>query len=92
MSVGEIIAVVVSLIAGVASICAIATFAINKSKDKFNDGANDGSIKGDIKYMRNSFDDLSSTTSGSIILGAANIAMISAETAAIIAAKNWTVT
>ena len=58
MSAGEVIAVVISLIAGISSICAIAAFAINRSKDKFNDGANDSSIKGDIRYMRNSFDDL----------------------------------
>lgn len=58
MSVGEIIAIVGSAIAAVASLCAIGAFLISRNKDKFNDGANDGSIKGDIKYMRNSFDDL----------------------------------
>lgn len=58
MSVGEIIALVGSAIAAIASLCAIGAFIVSRSKDKFNDGANDGGIKGDIKYMRNSFDDL----------------------------------
>ena len=58
MTTGGIIAVVCSVIAAVASVTAIISFAINRSKDKFHDGANDSSIKGDIRYMRNSFDDL----------------------------------
>lgn len=58
MSIGEIIALVGSIVAVIASTCAIATYAINRSKDKFNDGANDSGIKADVKYMRNSFDDL----------------------------------
>ena len=58
MSVGESITLVGSALAVVASLCAIGAFMISRNKDKFNDGANDGSLKGDIKYMRNSFDDL----------------------------------
>lgn len=58
MAAGETIALICSVIAAIASVTAIIAFAINRSKDKFNDGANDSSIKGDIRYMRNSFDDL----------------------------------
>ncbi len=58
MTIGEVFAVVCSIVATLAAICTIVVFFTNRGKDKYNDGKHDESMKGDIKYMRNSFDDL----------------------------------
>lgn len=58
MSGDQIFATVCSVVALVAAIVAIITFFINRGKDKYDKGDADGSIRGDIKYMRNNFDDL----------------------------------
>lgn len=56
------IGIIFSIIAACGSVCAIifgvATYKRNTKKDAYEDGDQDGGIKGDIKYMRNSFDDL----------------------------------
>ena len=58
----NITTILFSVIAACASIAAIlfgvASYKRNNKKDAYHDGDQDGSIKGDIKYMRNSFDDL----------------------------------
>ncbi len=58
----DVIGIIFSIIAACGSIAAIsfgvATYKRNNKKDAYHDGDQDGSIKGDIKYMRNSFDDL----------------------------------
>lgn len=54
----EIIALVISIIGAVSAICAIVAFFINRGKDKYERGDADGSMRGDIKYMRNSVDDM----------------------------------
>lgn len=58
MNISQVFAVVCSVFALIASIVAIITFFINRGKDKYREGDDDGSMKGDIKYMRNNFDDL----------------------------------
>ena len=58
MTAGAIVGLVGGIVAAIAAICTIATFAINRGKDKYKEGNDDGGIRGDIKYMRNSFDDL----------------------------------
>lgn len=54
--------IIFSVIAACASVAAIlfgvASYKRNNKKDAYQDGDQDGSIRGDIKYMRNSFDDL----------------------------------
>lgn len=54
----EILTLIISLVGMVSAICAIAAFFISRGKDKYQKGEDDGNIRGDIKYMRNSFDDL----------------------------------
>lgn len=54
----QIFTIICSVIALIASIVAIVTFFVNRGKDKYKEGDEDGSMKGDIKYMRNNFDDL----------------------------------
>lgn len=54
----EIVALVISIVSAVSAICAIVAFFINRGKDKYNKGDADGSLRGDVKYMRNGFDDL----------------------------------
>lgn len=58
MTTVEIIALVISIIGAVSAICAIVAFFINRGKDKYERGDADGSLRGDVKYMRNGFDDL----------------------------------
>jgi peptidoglycan hydrolase CwlO-like protein len=58
MTTGTTIAVVGSVIAAVSALCSIVAFIINRKKDGYHDGEEGGEIRGDIKYMRNSFDDL----------------------------------
>ena len=58
MTAGAIVGLVGGIIAAIAAICTIVTFTINRGKDKYQEGNDDGGIRGDIKYMRNSFDDL----------------------------------
>lgn len=52
--------IIFPLIAACASVAAIlygvASYKRNNKKDAYHDGDQDGGIKGDIKYMRNSFD------------------------------------
>ena len=54
----EILTLVISIVGAISAICAIVAFFINRGKDKYEKGSDDGNIRGDIKYMRNSFDDL----------------------------------
>ena len=54
----EIVALVISIIGAVSAICAIVAFFINRGKDKYDKGDTDGGLRADVKYMRNSFDDL----------------------------------
>ena len=58
MTAGAIVGLVGGIVAAIAAICTIVTFTINRGKDKYQEGTDDGGIRGDIKYMRNSFDDL----------------------------------
>ena len=58
MTAGAIVGLVGGIVAAIAAICTIVTFTINRGKDKYQEGNDDGGIRGDIKYMRNSFDDL----------------------------------
>ncbi len=58
MTVGQVFTIICSVVALIASIIAIVTFFVNRGKDRYKAGSDDGGIKGDIKYMRNSFDDL----------------------------------
>jgi peptidoglycan hydrolase CwlO-like protein len=58
MSAIEILTLVISIVGAISAICAIVAFFINRGKDKYEKGNDDGNIRGDIKYMRNSFDDL----------------------------------
>lgn len=54
----EIVALVISIIGAVSATCAIVAFFINRGKDKYDKGGTDESLRSDVKYMRNSFDDL----------------------------------
>ena len=58
MDTTSMIALLVSIVTGVSSICAIIAFVIKQKNSVFQNGKYDGEIRGDIKYMRNSFDDL----------------------------------
>lgn len=58
MSANEILTLIISIVGAVSAICAIAAFFISRGKEKYEKGNDDGNIRGDIKYMRNSFDDL----------------------------------
>ena len=58
MSAIEILTLVISIVGAISAICAIVAFFINRGKDKYEKGNDDGNIRGDIKYMRNSFDAL----------------------------------
>lgn len=58
MTVAEAFAVGCSVLAAIAAAVAIVTFFINRGKAKYDEGADSGTMKGDIKYIRNSFDDL----------------------------------
>lgn len=58
MTAGQIFTIICSVVALIASVVAIVTFFVNRGKDKYNEGNTDGGIRGDIKYMRNNFDDL----------------------------------
>lgn len=58
MTASEIVALVISIIGALSAICAIVAFCINRGKDKYDKGDADGSLRGDVKYMRNSFDEL----------------------------------
>lgn len=58
MTAGEIVGLIGGIIAAVAAIVAIVKYFSDKGKDRYKEGSDDGGIRGDIKYMRNSFDDL----------------------------------
>ena len=58
MSVSEMIALVSGIVAAVSAVCAIIAFFVARGKDHYKEGADDGGLRGDIKYMRNSFDEL----------------------------------
>ncbi|MCM1221523.1 MAG: hypothetical protein NC548_44300 [Lachnospiraceae bacterium] len=58
MTASEILALVISIIGAVSAICAIIVFFTNRGKDKYDKGNNDGGLRADVKYMRNSFDEL----------------------------------
>ncbi len=58
MTAMEIFSVICSCMAAVAALVAIITFGISRGKSKYDEGADSGTLKGDIKYIRNSFDDL----------------------------------
>lgn len=58
MDVVSIIALVASILAIIVSVCTIATFVGNKKKDGKAEGTTEGTMLADIRYMRNSFDDL----------------------------------
>lgn len=58
MTAGEIIGLVGGLIAAISAITAIVAFFIARGKDHYKEGSEDSGMRGDIKYMRNSFDDL----------------------------------
>lgn len=56
------ISIIFSVVAACGSIAAIVFGVVsikrNNKQDAYKDGDQDGSLRGDIKYMRNSFDDL----------------------------------
>lgn len=58
MTAGEIVGLAGGILAAISTVCAIIVFFTNRGKDRYKDGQDDAGIKGDIKYMRNSFDDL----------------------------------
>lgn len=58
MTIGEIITIFGAVIAAISAICAIVAFVLNRKKEGYEHGKDDGGIRGDIRYMRNSFDDL----------------------------------
>lgn len=58
MTFEQIFPIVCSIGALTASIISIITFFVNRGKERYKEGGEDGSIRGDIKYMRNNFDDL----------------------------------
>lgn len=58
MTAGETIGLVGGVVAALSAITAIVAFFVSRGKDKYKEGSDDGGIRGDIKYMRNSFDDL----------------------------------
>jgi hypothetical protein len=58
MSSEAIIALAGSILAIGSAICAIVTFIINRKKDGYENGKDEEGLRGDIKYMRNGFDDL----------------------------------
>ena len=58
MEIGEIVGLCGGIIGILGTICAIITFMINRKKDNYKEGADDSEIRGDIKYIRNFFDDL----------------------------------
>ncbi|MGN0819899.1 MAG: hypothetical protein ACI4M6_05875 [Christensenellaceae bacterium] len=58
MDVGTIIAIASVVISAIAVTCTIIGVTRDRKKDDYNAGKDDGGIRGDIKYMRNSFDDL----------------------------------
>lgn len=58
MTAGEIIGFVGGLIAAISAITAIVAFFIARGKDHYKEGSEDSGMRGDIKYMRNSFDEL----------------------------------
>ena len=58
MTAEAIIALVGGIVGVLASICAIVAFVITRKKEGFAEGKDDGEMKGDIKYIRNNFDDL----------------------------------
>lgn len=58
MTGADIFSVVCSVLAALSATVAITTFFINRGKDKYDKGAGDGNLRGDIKYIRNGFDDL----------------------------------
>ncbi len=58
MTAEAVIALTGGIIGVLASICAVITFVITRKKDGFAEGRDDGEMKGDIKYIRNNFDDL----------------------------------
>lgn len=58
MTAGEIVALIGGITGFIASLCAVVAFVIARKKDGYEDGRDNGGIHGDIKYMRNGFDDL----------------------------------
>lgn len=58
MTAGEIVGLVGGIVALVAGICAIFAYFNSRKKEHYQEGSDDSGIRGDIKYMRNSFDDL----------------------------------
>ncbi len=58
MTASEIIALVISIVGALSAACAIAAFFIGRGKEKYDKGNDDGGLRGDVKYMRNSFDEL----------------------------------
>lgn len=58
MTGADIFAIVCSVLAALSATVAIITFFVNRGKDKYNKGTDDGNLRGDIKYIRNGFDDL----------------------------------
>lgn len=58
MSIEETITTLGAIIASISAICAIVAFVLNRKKDGYDKGKDDGGIRGDIRYMRNGFDDL----------------------------------
>lgn len=58
MDEATMIALIVSILTGLAGVCTVVTFIIKTKKSGYTDGKDNGEIRGDIKYIRNSFDDL----------------------------------
>lgn len=58
MSVGEIISIIVSCLAAGGSLVAIFTYHNAKKQEIYKSGEDHDSVRADIKYMRNTLDDL----------------------------------
>lgn len=54
----NVVAIIGLVFSAITVIFVGATFVVSSHKDKFQDGQDDGGMRGDIKYMRNSMDDL----------------------------------
>ena len=58
MTVGEIVGLTGGILTAITAVTAIIAFFVGRGKDHYKEGADDSSIRGDVKYMRNSFDEL----------------------------------